>query len=148
MSIYFLDTSTFVGAYMDDEEGHDDAIRLLTSGDPLIGSELVRVEAAAAMRAAQRAGRVTSDVAADIVAEMESDTAPGGIVELIEFDGPTTLRHALQLVLDHPIYTLDALHLAVADREGRRWVEPHELVFATVDGRQRETARALGLAVL
>jgi predicted nucleic acid-binding protein len=149
MRVYFLDTSVFLRAYMEDEAGHDEAVQLLTSGEQLIGSELLRVEAASAMRGAQRGGRAPADVALEILSEMESDTGAAGVVELIDFDGPRTLARALALVLDHPIRALDAVHVAVADLEGRRLADDDaELVFATHDDRQREVARAIGLAVL
>jgi predicted nucleic acid-binding protein len=149
MAVYFLDTSVFFRAYMSDEGRHADAIDLLISGRPLVGSELLRVEAVSAMRAAERSGRVSTEGALELLSEMESDIGPGGVVKLIDFDGSPTLARALTLVLDRRIHTLAALHLAVADREGRRFAEPdEELVFATYDERQRDVARALGLAVL
>jgi predicted nucleic acid-binding protein len=146
MAFHFLDTSTFVRAYMPDEDGHDEALAILISGRRFVASELLRVEAARAVRSAERAGRVSSDDAMELLTLMEADIAE---YELIDFDGPATLSRARELVLDHPIRTLDALHLAVADHEGRRLVEPdEELVFVSHDERQRDVARALGLAVL
>jgi len=149
MAIYFLDTSVFFRAYMPDEDGHDVALELLAGDQRLTGSELLRIEAASAVQAAGRAGRLSSQDVADVLSEMYDDTGPDGIVKLIDLDGPPTLARALALVLDHPLHTLDALHLAVADREGRSLAAPDdELVFATFDRRQRETARAIGFAVL
>jgi predicted nucleic acid-binding protein len=149
MAVYFLDTSVFFRAYMSDDPRHSDAMELLLGGRPLVGSELLRVEAVRAMRAAERAGRVSSDGALELLSQMDSDSGPSGIVKLIDFDGPPTLARALSIVLEQPVRTLDALHLAVADREGRRFAGPDdELVFATFDERQRDVARALGLAVL
>jgi uncharacterized protein len=148
MALSFLDTSVFVRAYLEDEEGHDDALALLVAGGRLVASDLLGVEAVRAIRGAERVGRITRQAATEVLSEMESDTSSEGIVDLIPLDGPATVARARELVFDHPVRTLDALHLAVAEREGRRLAQPDEdLVFTTFDARQRETARALGFTV-
>jgi predicted nucleic acid-binding protein len=148
MAIRFIDTSVFVRAYMSDEARNDEAMSILIGRDRLVASALLGVESVAAIRAAQRSGRVPQSVADDVLAAIEDDTSSSGVVELIPLDGLTTLERARQIVFDHPVRTLGAVHLAVAVREGRLLAEPdEELVFTTFDDRQRDAARALGLSV-
>ena len=146
--VRFLDTSVFVRAYMHDENRHDEALRIMTSRDRLVASDLIRAEAVSAIRSAERAGRASEELALEILATMDDDTGSRGIVELIPLDTAGTIERAREIVYRHSVRTLDALHLAVADTEGRRLAEPdEELVFVTFDARQRDAAQALGLSV-
>ncbi|MGH3720165.1 MAG: hypothetical protein ACRDRI_15245 [Pseudonocardiaceae bacterium] len=54
---------------------------------------------------------------------------------------------ARQLVLDHPVRTLDAIHLAVATTTATELAAGEPLEFITCDQRQAQTADALGLVL-
>src|SRR4029450_3492853 len=51
------------------------------------------------------------------------------------------------LVVEHPLRTLDAVHLAIALEDGLAISAPDQLALVTRDRRQAEAARALGLPV-
>lgn len=143
----FVESSVIARAYLADEDGHADAHSQVFGGPPVIASELARVEVARALVAAVRGGRLNRHVGADLVDRIEHDFSTGDGVHLIELDGPPTLARAREIVVEHGLRTLDALHLAVADREGRALAAPDELIFVTRDEEQRRVARSLGLAV-
>lgn len=148
MAVHFLDSSVFVRAYLPDEDGHEAAAAIVFGRDPVVASELIRVESARAVVAARRSGRLRGRLAERLLAQFESDFGAEGIVHLIAFDGPPTIARGRELVVEYALRTLDSLHLAVADREGRRLASPDEqLVFATRDEGQRRVAGALDLAV-
>ncbi|HZI90209.1 MAG TPA: type II toxin-antitoxin system VapC family toxin [Thermoleophilaceae bacterium] len=147
MAVHFLDSSVFVRAYLPDEQGHEAAAAIVFGDEPVVASELIRVESARAVVAASRSGRLGSRLAERLLFQFESDFSANGVVSLIAFDGPPTLARGRELVVEYALRTLDALHLAVADREGRRLASRDEqLVFVTRDAGQRQVAQALGMA--
>ena len=145
--VLFVDSSVLVRAYLADEDGHAAACSQVFGSEPVIASELARVEVTRAFVAAVRGRRLTRSVSARLIERLDHDLAGVGVLRMIEFDGPPTLARARELVLEHGIRTLDAIHLAVADREGRALAGPDELIFVTRDREQARVARALGLAV-
>jgi predicted nucleic acid-binding protein len=54
---------------------------------------------------------------------------------------------ARQIVLDHPVRTLDAIHLAVATTTAAELAAGDTVEFVTRDSRQADAAKALGLPV-
>lgn len=64
---------------------------------------------------------------------------------MIELRPKTILPRARDLVLQHRLNTLDAIHLAVAIEESKGLGEP--IVFITRDEEQGIAARELGLEV-
>ncbi len=147
MTVHFVDSSVVACAYLPDEPKAEEARALLLGDEAVVASELVRVEVTRALVAAGRYGRLRATLVQRLLGQLDSDLGAGRAVELIAFDGPPTLARARELVLEHPIRTLDALHLAVADREGRLLAEPaEELRFVTRDQAQLTVARALRLA--
>jgi uncharacterized protein len=54
---------------------------------------------------------------------------------------------AWQIVLDHPVRTLDAIHLAVATTTAAELAAGDTVEFVTRDARQADAAKALGLPV-
>ena len=132
-----------VRAHLVDEGDHDQYRRLLLSGDVAVASsELARVEVPRALLAAQRARRVGTDELATLLEGFEQATSE--LIDVIPLDAGPTLRRAVELVRQYPLGTLDAIHLAVADREGRALAGEEDLVFVTADGIQATAARALG----
>ena len=138
----YADASALVRTYLDDEEA-DDLKDLLFSGrEPTITSEIVDLEVTGAVMAAARARRIRS--AEPILGRFREDVASDGPLSLLDLDPEATLPAARQLMLEHPLRTLDAIHLAVALEEA----ETQELVFVTRNRTQAAAARRLGLAVL
>ena len=72
MSVLFADTSALVRAYLPDEPRHPELRKLLLDGDqPVVASELARIEFASAAHAAERAGGV--DDRHDLLARFDAD---------------------------------------------------------------------------
>lgn len=147
MPVHFLDSSFLARAYLRDEAGHEEARALLSGDDELLASELARIEVARAIASAHRKGRLPTRIRDDLLAEVGRDLSPEGAIEAIVLDPEPTLARARELVIEYAVRTLDAIHLAVAEREGRALAEPDELVFATRDEGQRKAAQKLGLRV-
>lgn len=143
---YFLDSSFLASAYLADESTHDNSLAVLRSLKRLITSELATVETSRAIANAARGGRLPGPEANKALRDLELDLGSNGPVEVLPLDGGSALGRARELVVAYPTGTLDAIHLAVADREGRA-LAGDDLVFMTHDGRQRAVAAELGLAV-
>jgi len=129
------DSSAIVKLFLD-EEGSDLARLVWEEADTVLATRLARVEAAAAVAAARRAGRIRHAGEARAHEELESAWATVGIHELdhkLEND-------ALELARAHPISGADAVHLAAAVDTGA--------TLLTWDRRLASAANAQGLAVL
>ncbi|MGQ0775559.1 MAG: type II toxin-antitoxin system VapC family toxin [Pseudonocardiales bacterium] len=147
MSVRYADTSALVRCYLVDEDDHKRLRGLLLEGrEPVVTSEITRVEFASALSAAARAGRLRRPEW--LLAKVDADCGPGGPIALLALDAGTVLPCARQLVLDHPVRTLDAIHLAVAATTATELAAGEPLEFVTCDQRQAQTADALGLVLL
>jgi uncharacterized protein len=143
VTVLYADTSAIARAYFEDEPDHLALRALLLDGaDPVVTSELARVEFATAVNAAMRAGRAT--VTRELIERFDVDCQPDGPVRLLKLEPEPVLRAAYQLVLEHRLRTLDAVHLAVASTERDRLANEMELAFVTRDGDQSAVAAALG----
>lgn len=142
----FLDSSLIAAAYLADEDGHAAARDLIDRTPRILSSELSRVEVSRAIAAAARSRRMRPAAAKRALDHLARDLGGDGAIEVLPLDGPPTVERALRLVAEHPVGTLDAIHLAVASREGRA-LAGDDLVFVTRDDRQRGVAKKLGLAV-
>ena len=140
------DTSALVRAFFADETDHDDLRRrLLEAEEPVVTSELARVELASAIRAAAetaRIGRIDG-----LLARIDADSQAAGPIALLRLRPEVVLPRAYDLVLEHRLRTLDALHLAVALEECPALAGEDEVVFVTRDRRQRAAAVAEGFSV-
>jgi len=142
--VLYADTSAVIGAYLADEPGHDSLTAMLFDGDdPVVTSELTRVELASAVAAAARAGRLPPDTG--LLERFDADCGDDGPLTLIRFDAAEVLPLARQMVGAHRLRTLDALHLGVA-RTGAVALAD-EIVLVSRDVRQSEAAAELGMAV-
>ncbi|MDE3102755.1 MAG: type II toxin-antitoxin system VapC family toxin [Chloroflexota bacterium] len=142
-----MDPSALIRAYLPDEDAGGGLYQtLFGGGDPLLTSEIARVEIAAAVRAAGRAGRLRAWAA--ILSRIDADLAVDGPVYPIAFRAEPVIATARQLVLDHKLRALDAIHLAVALEDGRALADGEALAFVTRDDDQATAARAVGLAVM
>lgn len=144
-TLYFADSSALTRCYLRDEPGSAELRELLLSAIlPVVGSRLAVVEVRRALRAAHRARRLRRRQLDTLIAEFVAATSSR--IDLIPLAEPTLVR-AAELVEQFPLGTLDAVHLAVADREGRALAGDDELVFVTADATQGEAAAALGMTV-
>ena len=147
MTVMYADTSAVVRAYFADEPDHEVLRKLLFDGpDPVVTSELTRVEFASAVSSASRAGRV--DLPRALLDRFDLDCAGDGPFTLLRLDSEEALPLARRLVVQEPVRTLDAIHLAVALTDAAALAAGDPVVMVTRDLRQAAAARSVGLAVL
>ena len=139
-ALAYFDTSVLIKRYVE-EPGSAYARRLMRRYH-LLSSVITPVEAVSAVARRYRAGEVTRTHFDAIVARMHADRLYWDLVEL----GAGVLEAAERLVLQTPVRTLDALHIASA--LVLRMESEAALPFATADARQREAADQVGLKVV
>lgn len=133
-------------AYFADETDHAILrVTLLEGEDPVVTSELARLEFASALRAAGDSGRVS--MWREVLARFDADCGPAGAIRLLRLRPAAILPRARAIVMDHALRTLDAIHLAVAIIECPALAPESGLALVTRDARQAAAARSLGLAV-
>lgn len=146
MSLLYADTSALLRAYFADEPEHAELRAMLLEGEePVVTTELTRVELASAVRAAASAGRFRRWRA--LLARIDADCGEDGPIALLRLRPEAILPAAYRLVLEHRLRTLDALHLAVALEECPALAGGEDVVFVTRDGQQAAAAEAVGLPV-
>ncbi len=146
VSVRYADTSALVRCYLVDEGEHERLRGLLLEGrDPVVTSEITRVELASAVSGAARCGRLRRPDW--LLARVDADCGPEGPIALLALDAGTVLPRARQLVLDHSVRTLDAIHLAVAATTVTELAAGEPLEFVTCDQRQAQVADALGFVM-
>lgn len=147
MTLLYADTSAVVRAYFPDEADHVELRALFFTGsDPVVSSELTRVEFASAVSAASRARRIAKP--RPVLDRFDLDCGEEeGVFSLLRLESAVVLPHARRLVAMHSIRTLDAIHLAVALTDATSLAAGDEVKLVTRDQRQAAAARAAGLAV-
>lgn len=144
MTVLYAATSALVRAYLPAEDDHAALSALLRDGDePVITSELARLQWTSALHAAVRAGRLAH--AGSLLAGLDADAGEGGRIALLRLDLAATAESVCSLLARHELHTLDATHLAVALGERERMED--ELVLVSRDHRQRRAAEAEGLTL-
>jgi len=145
VSLYYADTSALARAYLPDESDHA-ALRelLLESRSAVVTSELAAVELAAAMAAAERAQRIAD--AETVMRQIDADLS-GDPVSLLALSPSAVFPVARRLITAHPLFAVDAIHLAVALVDARAYSVDASIVLVTRDRRQEAAARSEGLAV-
>ena len=142
----YADASVIVSAYLADEPDHPEwKARLFDGDDPVVVSEVARVEVVSAFAAASRAGRISDG--SDLIARFEADCTEGGPISLLALRPGSVTERAVQLTRAHRLRTLEAIHLAVAMEDARPLAGEDELVFATRDEAQSQAATELGFKV-
>lgn len=145
MSVLYADTSAIVRAYFADEPDHAALRAMLLEGDePVVTSEIARVEFASAVTAAAQAKRLRRPSL--FIDRFDADTADGGPIALVRFEGEHVLPSAHRLVVHDRLRTLDAIHLAVA-LEILPDVGGPDVALVTRDERQAAVGRRHGLAI-
>ncbi len=143
--IAYLDSSVLARAYLVNEDGHKDAVRLLA--DPQIATVTgtwTRIEVSGALVRAARAGRGDEK---GLLALLDADLA--GPVIVLGASQEQVEQHALQLVRTHALRAMDAWHLAVAAITVPPLLEPgEERAFASRDQAQATVAQSIGFAAI
>ena len=147
MTLLYADTSAVVRAYFADEQDHAVLRRLLIGGpDPVVTSELTRVEFASAVTAATRTGRL--ELRSRLLHRFDLDCGTDGPFTLLRFDSAEVLPVARRLVTHQQVKTLDALHIAVALTDATALAAGEPVILVTRDKQQAAAAEAVGLSVL
>lgn len=145
MSLLYADASALIRAYFADEPEHAELRAMLLEGDePVVTSEVSRVELASAVRAAAGGGRITRW--RGLLARIDADCQQDGPVALLRLRPQVILPTAYRLVLERRLRTLDAIHVAVAVEECPPLAGGDDVVFVTRDDSQGAAATALGFA--
>jgi predicted nucleic acid-binding protein len=141
----YADASVIVTAYLADEPDHARWRAVVLEGEePVVSSEVVRVEVTGAFAAATRATR--TDLASTLTSRFEADCSQGGPIKLLALDATPVLDRAVRLVQDHPLRALDAIHLAAALEQAAPLAGLERVTFLSRDERQSAVATALGFA--
>jgi len=136
----YLDTSAVAKWYLN-EDGSDAFVAYIKGLDVAVISSLTRTEMRSLLARRRRMGDLDPALESLIFATFLDDIAGGFLspcpTDDARFDEAVSLIARYQ---EHPLRTLDALHLAVAR---------HEQVdaIATADGVMADTAEAMGFAV-
>ncbi|MGH8776687.1 MAG: type II toxin-antitoxin system VapC family toxin [Jiangellaceae bacterium] len=146
--ITYVDSSVLVRAFLSDEDGHDEAERLLDEpGLAFVTGTWTRIEVAGALVRAGHAGRgQVHDLLAALTARID---ATEGSVAVLSAPQDKIEVGVLELVLEYGMRAMDAWHLACAGYLLPGVSESGEpTAFATRDGQQREAALRLGFAAV
>src|SRR3989449_11662725 len=84
---------------------------LLGEREPVVTSEIARLELASAVRSAYSAGRVARS--SDLLGRIEGDLAEDGAISPIDLRADVIIPTAYRYVVEHRLRPLDAIHLAV-----------------------------------
>lgn len=132
--------------YLREDPDHEELRERLTmSGEVVFSSALARVEIASALAGAVRTQRLAH--AQGPMSRFDEDTDDAGWLSLVALRAEVILQTAFNLVSEHQIRTLDAIHVAVALEDVTPLVGDEPVVFVTRDTQQGEVARALGFVV-
>jgi uncharacterized protein len=118
---------------------------MLNGEDALVTSTWTLVDVASALTRAARGGRADLD---RLLAAFESDTATDGPVTLLRPDQAAVEGRAIEIVREHALRSLDALHVAVAELAAMPLASPEECGFASRDNAQAAVAGKLGFVVV
>jgi predicted nucleic acid-binding protein len=144
--IAYLDSSLLVRSYLDDEDGHREALTLLEDPDiTRVTGSWTRIEVSGALIRAARAGRSEADEQG-LLATLDADLDADGRVTEITVPQENVEEKALELVREHALRALDAWHLAVASLTVPALAKPEQddIAFASRDEDQATVAERLG----
>jgi predicted nucleic acid-binding protein len=135
----YFDTSALVKRYVVEEGSFH--IRRLLRRYGVISSAVFHVEICSALHRRRLEGAVSDAVLARVLDRIRSDAATWRLVAVAD----EVLARARDRVLEYPLRSLDAIHLASAESIRKEGIA---LPFVTADGRQAAAARAVGLDVI
>lgn len=144
--ITYSDPSAIMGVLLRDAPDHDELRRIIVdSAEPVVTSALAVTEVTSACMAAERGARVSDGRL--VAAGFDTLCAPGSRVRLIPLRPGVVFSRACTLMLQHRLYALDAIHLAVALEDVVPFADGEPVRFLTCDRIQADAARALGFTV-
>ena len=132
----FFDTSALTKRYVE-EEGSEQVRALCAEADALGVSVLVLPELISTLCRLVREGRLSSEGYRSLKSAVQADLADADLCDLSQ----KIFEQALRCLEDHPLRTLDALHV------GSALVYQPDL-FVSADRRQAEAANHEGLRVM
>lgn len=141
--IVYLDSSVLARSYLVDEDGHEEAVRLLADPDiaPVTGT-WTRIEVSGALVRAAAAGRGDRG---GLLTLLDADLGRDGPVTVLSASQTEVEATALDLVRAHALQAMDAWHLAVARLTVPPLAEANEpIAFASRDEAQAAVAGQLG----
>jgi predicted nucleic acid-binding protein len=139
--VIYLDTSWLVKLYVD--EGDVAVVRRIIDGDPIVVvSDLSYVEFHSAVARRGRDGSLSARTASSLISRFRREWSDRSRVSVSH----DVVARAADLVADHPLRSLDAIHLASALLVSMGAPEP--LRFGAADERLLAAARAEGLVPL
>jgi predicted nucleic acid-binding protein len=144
--IVYLDSSVLARCYLDDENGHKEAVALLDDPDIIaVTGKRTRIEVSGALIRAARSGRNETDEQA-LLTVLDVDLGAKGRVTELTASQAEVEKTTLELVREHALRTLDACHLAVASLTVPALAKPEkeEIGFASRDDDQATVAEQLG----
>ena len=146
--IAYVDSSVLARALLSDEDGSEEARRLLDDRRiAKVTGRWTRIEVSAAVVRAARAGRPVLE--ADTLARLDAELRPGGRIDVIAAPDLEVEAKALAIAREHGLRALDALHVALASIAIPKLADKGEpLGFASRDGDQATVAAALGFAAV
>ena len=136
----YCDTSALVRRYVN-ERGRAAFLRAIARRR-IVSSVLLPLELQSAIGRRVREGRMATVAQPDLLERIDRDTDHWTLVEL----GPKVAGIVAELLEDHPVRTLDAIHIASA-RVFSTAIRD-DVVFVTADARQARTAARSGLTVV
>jgi len=145
--IAYVDSSVLARAYLGDEDGSDEAQRLLADRSiAKYTGRWTQIEVSAAIVRAARGGRRIAP--ARSLAELDADLrSEGGRIKVITEPAELVEARALSITREHGLRALDALHVALAAIAIPKLADKGEpLGFASRDGDQATVAESLGFA--
>ncbi len=147
--IAYVDSSVLARAYLRDEDGSEEARRLLADRRiAKVTGRWTRIEVSAAIVRAVRGRRPVEREQA--LADLDADLRHGtGRIEVIAAQDVEVETQALALAREHGLRALDALHVALAAIAIPKLADKGEPVgFASRDSEQGAVAAALGFAAV
>jgi uncharacterized protein len=135
--ICYFDTSAFVPLVID-EASSAACARLWEQADDVVSTQLLYVEAAAALAQAVRCGRITAAQETRALRIVDRLWCELNVVEPTE----ELIRRAAAVASAEALRGYDAVHCATAEDVNER-----DLVFASGDRRQLKTATNLGFYI-
>jgi uncharacterized protein len=147
--IVYVDSSILARAYLPDEDGHDEAVALLTDDTiAAVTGTWTRIEVAGALVRAARRTRRTARQAAAALDVLHADLGHDGPVTVLRGPAAAIETRTLELVVEHGARAIDAWHVAVADTVARSLTaRGQSLGFATRNHEQAAIAAHLGMTV-
>ena len=139
MTWAYFDTSALIKRYVD-EPGRREVLQLLRRHQ-CVTSAVLPVEFRSALRRRATDGSLDARRIPEIVKRFAADREFWSLVEVTG----EVLQAAEKLVADHPLRTLDALHVASSQLFAARLAS--EQTFVTADARQAAVASAIGLPI-